>query len=73
MKVKLECLTKRNYPLKDICNLQRIGKNVELTGYLKFINGKSEKKDEPDEFTWYAKGGEHETSDNGYEASAYDE
>jgi hypothetical protein len=48
-------------------------KNVELTGYLKFINGKSEKKDEPDEFTWYAKGGEHETSDNGYEASAYDE
>ncbi|MFZ0327974.1 MAG: hypothetical protein WBP64_06915 [Nitrososphaeraceae archaeon] len=34
-------------------------KNVEMTGYLKFINGKSEKKDEPDEFPCYARGGDY--------------
>jgi hypothetical protein len=46
-------------------------KNVEMTGFVKFNKGKSEKKDNSDEFTWYARGGDHETSSKGCEGSAY--
>ena len=33
--------------------------NVEMTGFVKYKKGQSEKKDDPDEFTWYARGGDH--------------
>ena len=44
-------------------------KNAEMTGFVKFNKGKSEKKDDSDEFTWYARGGDHETPNKGCEGS----
>ena len=46
-------------------------KNAEMTGFVKSNKDKSEKKDNSDEFTWYTRGGDHETSNKGCEGSAY--
>ncbi len=55
---------------KGYMQSHRDWKNVEMTGFVKYNEGKSE-KDHPDQFTWYARGGDHETSDKGCEGSAY--
>lgn len=82
--VRLEVLTSEGYnesrittlnqtelSLKGYMQSPKDWKNVEMTGFVKYNNGKSEKKNNPDEFTWYARGGDHETSDKGCEGSAY--
>jgi hypothetical protein len=82
--VRLEVLTSDGYNESKIATFNqtelsskgymqspRDWKNVEMTGFVKYNEGKREKNDNPDQFTWYARGGDHETSDKGCEGSAY--
>lgn len=83
--VRLDVLTSKGYNESKIATLNQTNlsskgymqstkdwKNVEMTGYVKFNKGNGkEKKDNTDQFTWYARGGDHETSNKGCEGSAY--
>ena len=55
MKAELLRSTKLNCLLKAYMQSPKDWKNVEMTGFVKYNNGKSEKKNNPDEFTWYAR------------------
>ena len=68
---KIATLNQTKLSSKGYMQSPRDWKNTEVTGFVKFNKGKSEKKDDSDELNWYARGGDHETPNKGCEGSAY--